>query len=77
MNLLALIVVLAWLHQSELSNKDQRTVSLLQWMNSYQDHTTLLCKGFIVDSKVFALPFIIFKVLLYFNMLETEHCTFF
>jgi hypothetical protein len=76
MILRATSVVSAWLSQSDLSNKDQRTVSLLQWMNIYQNRTSYLCIGFIVVSKDCKLPLIILQVLVYFNMVETEHYTF-
>jgi hypothetical protein len=75
--LFATSVVLAWLPQSDLSNKDQRTVSLLQWMKIYQNLTAFLCNGIIVVSKDFTFPFIILQVLFYLNMVETEHYTFF
>jgi hypothetical protein len=77
MILLATSIVLAWLSQSGLSNKEQRTVTLLQWMNIFQNRTTLLRIGFIVVSKDCTLPSIILQVLFYLNMVETEHCTFF
>jgi hypothetical protein len=75
MILLATSVVSAWLPQSDLSNKDQRAVILLQWMNIYQNLTTFLCIGFIFVSKDCTL--IIFQVLVFLYMVETEHCTFF
>jgi hypothetical protein len=77
MILLATSIAEAWLPQSDVSNKYQRTVSLLQWINGYQKFNTLLCKGFIVASKDCTLPLIIWQVLFYLNMVETEHCTFF
>jgi hypothetical protein len=77
MILLATSISLTWLSQSDLSNKDQRTVTLLQWMNSYQNLTTFLCKGFIVVSEDCELLLIIWQVLLYLNIAETEHCKFF
>jgi hypothetical protein len=75
MILLATSVVSAWLPQSHLSNKDQRAVILLQWMNIYQNRTTLLCNEFIDVSKDCTLK--VLHVLFYFNMVETEHCTIF
>jgi hypothetical protein len=77
MVLLATSVVSAWLPQSDLSKKDQRAVTLLQWIKIYQNHTTPFCNGFIVVSKDCTLSLIIFQELSYLNMVETEHCTFF
>jgi hypothetical protein len=68
-------VISAWVPQSDLSNKDQREITLLQWMNIYQNRTTFLCNGFIVVSKDCTL--IIFQVLFNLYTVETEHCTFF
>jgi hypothetical protein len=51
MIILATSVVLASLPQSDLSNKDQRTYTLLQRMHSYQNLTKFLCKGFIIVLK--------------------------
>jgi hypothetical protein len=72
---LALSVVSAWLPQSDLSNKDQREVILLQWMNICQNRTTFLCNGFIVVSKHCTV--IILQVLFFLYVVETKHCTFF
>jgi hypothetical protein len=77
MILLATSVVSAWLSQSDLSNKDQRTVILLQWMNIYQNRTIYLCIGFIVVSKGSRLPLITLQVLFYLNTVVTEQYTFF
>jgi hypothetical protein len=77
MILLASSVVLTWLLQSGLSNKDQRTVTLLQWMNSYRNLTTFLYKGLIVVSEDCTLLLIILQVLFYLNIVETEHSPFF
>jgi hypothetical protein len=76
MILLASSVVSAYLPQSDLSNKDQRTVTLFRRMNSNQ-HLTFLCKGFIFVSEDCTLLFIILQVLFNLNIFETEHCTFF
>jgi hypothetical protein len=76
MILLAMSVVSTRLPQSDLSNKDQQTVTLLQWMKNYQNRTTFLCKGFIVVSEeYFAINHLASAVLR--NIVETEHCTFF
>jgi hypothetical protein len=77
MILLATSFVLIWLPQSDLSNKDQRTFTLLQWMNIHQNRTTFLCIGFIVVSKDCTFPLIILQMLFFLNMIETKHCTFF
>jgi hypothetical protein len=77
MIVLATSVVLTWLAQFELSNKDQWTVTLLQRINSNQHLTTFLCKGFIVVSEDCTLLVIILKVLIFLNIIETKHCTFF
>jgi hypothetical protein len=77
MILLATSVASAWLPQSDLRYEDQRALTLLQWMNIYRNHTTLLCNGFIVVSKDCILLLIIFQVLFYLNIVKTEHCTFF
>jgi hypothetical protein len=74
---LASSVVSAWLPQSDLSNKDQQTVTLLQRMNCNQHLTTFLCKGFIVVSEDCTSLLIFLQVVFYLNIVETEHCTFF
>jgi hypothetical protein len=77
MILLATPVVSAWLPQSDLSNKDQRKVTLLQWMNIYRNHTTFWSNRFVVVSKDCTLSLIILPVLFYHDMVETKHCTLF
>jgi hypothetical protein len=77
MILLASSVVSAWLPQSDLSNKDQQTVTLLQRMNCNQHITTLLCKGFIVVLEDCISLLIVFESAVLPNILETEHCAFF
>ena len=65
MILLATSVVSAWLPQSDLSNKDQQTVTLLQRVNCNQNITTFLCKWFIVVSEDSTLLLIVLQVLFY------------
>jgi hypothetical protein len=77
MILLAWSVVSAWLPQSDLSNKDQQTVTLLQQMNCNQHLTTFLCEWFTVVSEDCTLQLVILQVRFYLNIVETGHCTFF
>jgi hypothetical protein len=59
------------------SNMDQRTVTLLQRMNSNQHLIKFLSKGLIVVSEDCTLLLIILQVRFYLNIVETVLCTFF